>query len=50
MAKHSSIHAWRISWTEEPGGYSPWGHKKSDTTEQLTQTHTSINSLIYLFA
>ena len=22
-------------WTEEPGGYSPWGHKESDTTEQL---------------
>ena len=23
-------------WTEEPGGlYSPWGHKKSDTTEGL---------------
>ena len=20
MATHSSIHAWRISWTEEPGG------------------------------
>ena len=24
-------------WTEEPGGgYSTWGHKESDTTEQLT--------------
>ena len=21
---------------EEPEGYSPWGHKESDTTEQLT--------------
>ena len=21
-------------------GYSPWGHKESDTTEQLTHTHT----------
>ena len=20
------------SWTEEPVGYSPWGHKESDTT------------------
>ena len=37
MATHSSILAWRIPWTEEPGGYSPWGHKESDTTEQLTQ-------------
>ena len=35
MATHSSIHAWKIPWTEEPGGlYSPWGRKESDTTEQ----------------
>ena len=33
---HSSILAWRIPWTEELAGYSPWGHKKSDTTVQLT--------------
>ena len=32
-AAHSSILAWRIPWTEEPVGYSPWGHKESDTTE-----------------
>ena len=31
------IPAWRIPWTEEPGGlYSTWGHKESDTTERLT--------------
>ena len=23
MATHSSILAWRIPWTEEPGGYGP---------------------------
>ena len=23
MATHSSILAWRIPWTKEPGGYSP---------------------------
>ena len=34
MATHSSILAWRIPWTEEPGGgYSPCGPKESDTTE-----------------
>ena len=34
MATHSSILAWRIPWTEEPGGlHSPKGHKESDTTE-----------------
>ena len=28
MAAHSNILAWRIPWTEEPGGlYSPWCHK-----------------------
>ena len=25
MATHSSTLAWRILWTEKPGGYSPWG-------------------------
>ena len=35
MATHSSILAWRIPWTEEPGGAS-WGQKESDTTERLT--------------
>ena len=34
MATHFSIHAWKIPWTEEPGGlHSPWGRKESDTTE-----------------
>ena len=36
VATHSNILAWRIPWTEEPGGYSSQGHKESDTTEQLT--------------
>ena len=33
MATHSRILAWRIPWTEEPGGYTLWGHKESDTTQ-----------------
>ena len=43
MATHSSILAWRIPWTAEPGGYSPQGHKELDTTEHVrarTHTHT----------
>ena len=36
MATHSSVLAWRIPWTEEPGGCGPRGRKKLDTTEQLT--------------
>ena len=42
MATHSSIIVWRISWTEDPGGYSSWGCKESDMTEQLTHTHIYI--------
>ena len=30
METHSSILAWKIPWTEELAGYSPWGHKESD--------------------
>ena len=33
MATHSSILAWRISWTEEPGGLQSMGVTKSQTTE-----------------
>ena len=34
MAIHSSILAWGIPWTEEPGiTNSPWGHNKSNTLE-----------------
>ena len=39
MAAPSSILAWRIPWTKEPGGYSPWGGKESNTTERLSLTH-----------
>ena len=28
MTTHSSILAWEIPWTEEPGGYSPGGRKR----------------------
>ena len=35
MAFHSSTLTWRIPWTQEPGSYSLWGHKESDTTERL---------------
>ena len=37
MATHSRTLAWKIPWTEEPEGYSPWDRKESDMTEQLHQ-------------
>ena len=39
MATHSGILAWRIPWTEEPGGLQSMGHKESDTTEWLSLTY-----------
>ena len=45
MATHSSILAWRIPWTEEPGGLQSMGSLESDTTEQL---HFSLSvAIIY---
>ena len=35
MAPHSSTLAWKIPWTEEPGGLQPIGSLESDTTEWL---------------
>ena len=32
IATHSNILAWRIPWTEEPGGLQSMGHKELDTT------------------
>jgi len=43
MATPSSILAWKVPWTE---GYSPWGHKELDTTEQMN-THTA-HMLLYV--
>ena len=44
MASHSSILAWKIPWTEEPGGpHSPWGHTESGVTERTA--HNSALSL-----
>ena len=39
MAMHSSGFAWRIPWTEEPGG-----HKGSNMTEVTEHTHTHTHS------
>ena len=36
-ATHSSVLAWRIPWTEEPGGLQSTGSQtKSDITQRLT--------------
>ena len=43
MATHSSTLAWRISWTEEPGGLQPMELQR-DMTEQITFTQLSVAS------
>ena len=48
MATHSSILAWRIPWTEEPGGLQARGHKESDRTEYLSMHIHHIWSLLLL--
>ena len=35
MAPHSSTLAWKIPWTEEPGGLQSMGLLRSGTTERL---------------
>ena len=39
MVIHSSISAWKIPCTEEPGELQSKGCKESNTTEQLTHIH-----------
>ena len=42
MATHSNILTWRIPWTV-------WGHKESNTTEQLTLSLFIVIMLIHSF-
>ena len=47
IATHSSILAWKPHGQRSLAGYSPWDHKESDTTKQLsthihTHTHTQM--------
>ena len=50
MATRSALLAWRILWTEEPGGATIHrGPKESDTTEQLTAFTLSfcLNKIVF---
>ena len=39
MATHSSILAWRIPWTQEPGGLQSIGCKELDTADEMAGWH-----------
>ena len=40
MATHSSILAWKILWTEKPGGLQSMGLEELDPAEQLNHHHS----------
>ena len=40
IANHSSILAWRIPWTEEPGRLQSTGSQSQTLLSKLTHTHT----------
>ena len=37
METHSSVLAWRIPWTEEPGGLQPLGSQELDMSKRLSR-------------
>ena len=43
MATHSSVLAWRIPWTEEPGGLQSMEPQRVDTTKWLTHTQAVLS-------
>ena len=45
MATHSSILAWRLPWTQGPGGLQSLGSQESDTTEQLSTHPTAFKNV-----
>ena len=45
VATGSSVLAWKIPWTEEPGGLQSGGRKESDRTEVIQHAQVNINNL-----
>ena len=45
MTIHSSILAYRIPWTEEPGGLQSMGCKELDMNEATWHSHTGKSTL-----
>ena len=47
MAPHSSILAWRVLWTEEPGGLQSMGVTESYMTELLTLSLLMVEAQVW---
>ena len=50
MATHSSTLAWDIHGQMNLVGYSPWGHKESDTTEHTEALLLVLKGLFFPFS
>ena len=48
IATHSSILAWEIPWTEEPGGPQPMGSQRVNMAEQLNNKEHIVASFSFL--
>ena len=48
-ATRSSILAWKVSWTEEPGELQSVDSNESDTTEAAEHTHMQARQLLLIF-
>ena len=48
MAIHSSILAWKIPWTEEPGGLQSMGFKELDMTEHACRQATKFGAFFHI--
>ena len=49
MATHSSISAWEIPRTEDPGRYSPWGHKRVRHDWMTEQQQYMVTIIFFLW-
>ena len=48
-ATRSSILAWKVSWTEEPGELQSVDSNESDTTEAAEHTYMQARQLLLIF-
>ena len=48
MATHSSIVAWKVSWTEEPGGLQSMGSQRAGHDLAAKQQQRSMHSMTAL--
>ena len=49
IATHSRILAWRIAWTVDLAGYSPWGCTESETSGRLTYSSSEGDRIVTKF-